>query len=494
MPVCLPPTRSPNRCEEIEALADAILARQEDRLLQQDIACWQADLQRRLEQLEQHPEQGLGFIEEHIRQASLELQRLLVQKAMQDKADRIEDKCPDCGARLIDKKRRVQRWIEAYCGKVKLLRTHGWCPHCERWHFPADRLLGLRQDSTASPLVQEMCALLVSKMPAEQAEAICLRVTGRRLSRSTLAREAQRQGDQAIELRRQLVEAPVWVAPAGRLTAAPDQPAEPFTLVIQIDAWNVRERDHWGQTQKRRRQNLEIERWHWVYTATCFRLSHRCKKGRFKNKLRPIITERSYVATRGGVDALVQQLYYEARARGLARAQRVLVVADGAVWIWNLVEDRFQDAVQRLDLFHANAYLWAVANELRGQGTPAARQWVKPLLRQIRNDQVAQVITQLEQLKPRLAQAAAKTADQAIEYYQNNRERMKYKEGRKRKEPVGSGAIESTCRQLQCRMKRCGQFWSTRGDEALLCLEMFWRNERWEMLFPHAKLTSVTNN
>jgi len=494
MPVCLPPTRSPNRCEEIEALADAILARQEDRLLQQDIACWQADLQRRLEQLEQHPEQGLGFIEEHIRQASLELQRLLVQKAMQDKADRIEDKCPDCGARLIDKKRRVQRWIEAYCGKVKLLRTHGWCPHCERWHFPADRLLGLRQDSTASPLVQEMCALLVSKMPAEQAEAICLRVTGRRLSRSTLAREAQRQGDQAIELRRQLVEAPVWVAPAGRLTAAPDQPAEPFTLVIQIDAWNVRERDHWGQTQKRRRQNLEIERWHWVYTATCFRLSHRCKKGRFKNKLRPIITERSYVATRGGVDALVQQLYYEARARGLARAQRVLVVADGAVWIWNLVEDRFQDAVQRLDLFHANAYLWAVANELHGQGTPAARQWVKPLLRQIRNDQVAQVITQLEQLKPRLAQAAAKTADQAIEYYQNNRERMKYKEGRKRKEPVGSGAIESTCRQLQCRMKRCGQFWSTRGDEALLCLEMFWRNERWEMLFPHAKLTSVTNN
>ena len=71
---------------------------------------------------------------------------------------------------------------------------------------------------------------------------------------------------------------------------------------------------------------------------------------------------------------------------------------------------------------------------------------------------------------------------------------MKYKEARKRKEPVGSGAIESTCRQLQCRMKRCGQFWSTRGDEALLCLEMFWRNERWEMLFPHAKLTAVANN
>lgn len=494
MPVSLPPTRSPSYAAEIDALVDQILTDQEDALLQQDIACWQADLRKRLEQLEQHPEQGLGFIEEQIRQASLALQRLLVQKAMQDKANRLEEKCPDCGARLTHKKRRVPRWIDAYCGKVKLVRTHGWCPHCERWHFPADRALGLRPDSTASPLVQEMCALLVAKMPAEQAEAICLRVTGRSLSRSTLAREAQRQGDQALAVRRRLVEAPVWVAPASRRTAAPDQPAPPFTLVIQIDAWNVRERDHWGQTQKRRRQNLDLERWHWVYTATCFRLSHRCKKGRCKNKLRALITERSYVATRGGVEALLQQLYYEARARGLAQAERVLVIADGAVWIWNLVADRFQDAVQRLDLFHANTYLWAVANELHGTGTREARQWVKPLLRQIRNDQVAQVITQLEELKPRLAQAAAQAAGKAIEYYRSNRQRMKYKEGRQRKEPVGSGAIESTCRQLQCRMKRCGQFWSTRGDEALLCLEMFWRNERWEMLFPHATLTAVTNN
>ena len=253
-------------------------------------------------------------------------------------------------------------------------------------------------------------------------------------------------------------------------------------------------RSAWGQTKRQRRKNPKFDRWHWVYTATCFRLSHRCKKGRFKNKLRPIITERSYVATRGGIEALRQQIYYEARARGRAQAARVLVIADGAVWIWNLVEDRFPDAVQRLDLWHANSYLWAVANELHGQGSKEARQWAKPLLKQVRNDQVAKVITQLEELKPHLAEAAAKTATEAIEYYQNNQKRMKYKEGRKRKEPVGSGAIESTCRQLQCRMKRCGQFWSTRGDEALLCLEMFWRNQRWEMLFPHAKLIAVANN
>jgi hypothetical protein len=502
MTVYLPQNRSqslsPEKSIALEELVDEIVAHGENGLLEQDIADWREDLRQRLEQLEQHPEQGLGFIEEHIRQSTLQLQRLLVQKAMQDKADKVDEQCPDCRTALTEKKRRVPRWIDAYCGKVKLVRTHGWCAHCEHWVFPADRVLGLREDSTASPLVQEMCALLVSKMPAEQAEALCLRVTGRRFSRSTLAREAQRQGDNALQVRQQLVQAPVWVAPWAKVKAATalKQPVEPFTLVIQIDAWNIRERDHWGQTQKRRRHNQEVDRdrWHWVYTATCFRLSHRCKKGRFTNKQRAIITQRSYVATRGGTDALMQQLYYEARARGLAQAERVLVIADGAVWIWNLVADRFQEAIQRLDLYHANTYLWAVANELHGKGTREARQWVKPLLKQIRNDQVAKIITQLEELKPRLEEAALKAADKAIEYYQNNQQRMKYKEAGKRKEPVGSGAIESTCRQLQCRMKRCGQFWSTRGDEALLCLEMFWRNERWEMLFPHAKLTAIANN
>jgi hypothetical protein len=490
MTVHLPQNRPPS--QSIESLVDDITAHAQQNLQEQDLLRWREDLDKRLDQIRQHPEQGLGFIEEHVRQSSLQLQRLLVQKAMQDKADAVDEACPDCHCHLCDKKRRVPKWVDAYCGKVQLFRTHGWCPRCQQWVFPADRALGLRSDSTASPLVQEMCALLVSKMPAEQAEALSLRVTGRSLSRSTLAREAQRQGQNAIEVRQRLIDAPV--CPPSKSPAKVGPPPEPFTLVIQIDAWNIRERDDWGKTQAMRLRGQKIERWHWVYTATCFRLSQRCRKGRFKNKQRAIITERSYVATRGGVQALMPQLYYEARARGLGQAQRVLVIADGAVWIWNLVDDRFQEAVQRLDLYHANTYLWAVANQLHGAGTPEARHWVKPLLKQIRNDQVASVITQLEDIKPRLDETAAKAAANAIEYYQNNQTRMKYKEGRKRNEPIGSGAIESTCRQLQCRMKRCGQFWSTRGDEALLCVEMFWRNERWERLFPHAKLTAVSNN
>ena len=62
---------------------------------------------------------------------------------------------------------------------------------------------------------------------------------------------------------------------------------------------------------------------------------------------------------------------------------------------------------------------------------------------------------------------------------------MDYAESKQRGELLGSGAMESTCRQYQCHFKRPGQFWSQTGDEALLSHETFWRNGRWNLLFPH---------
>jgi hypothetical protein len=372
-------------------LADALKAITSDfqpSILPEDLAHWSQDLESRLQRVQQHPEQGLGFIEEQVRQCTLGLQRKVVERALQAKADAVDECCSCCHGPLIDKKRHVPKTIRCYCGPVRLLRTHGWCPKCEQWVFPADTALGLHDNSTASPLVQEMCALVVAKMPCEQAEPVVQRVAGIQLSRSTLAREAQRQGERAIQMRQEQTSAPAVVASIKpQALVGLDQPPKAFTLVIQIDTWNIRERDQWGQTQARLKRAEKIERWHWVYTATCFRLEQRIRKG----KRRAVIIERSFVATRQGIEPMMKQLHQEAMRRGLGQAERVLVIADGAVWIWNAAHDRFREAIQRLDLFHANAYLWAVANQIHGPNTPEARQWVKPLLKKVRQDKVAQV-------------------------------------------------------------------------------------------------------
>ena len=163
-----------------------------------------------------------------------------------------------------------------------------------------------------------------------------------------------------------------------------------------------------------------------------------------------------------------------------------------------------------VDLWHAEEHLWAVANDLYGRGTAEATAWVTPLLQQVRNDQTLTVIATLAQIKPRLLETQQEKLQTQIEYFEHNPHRMKYKAVCDAKEavatgtataeqiqlanqPLGSGAIESTCRQYQCRFKRTGQFWTTPGDEALMCLETFWRNGRWHELYPHAKSSAALN-
>jgi hypothetical protein len=81
-----------------------------------------------------------------------------------------------------------------------------------------------------------------------------------------------------------------------------------------------------------------------------------------------------------------------------------------------------------------------------------------------------------------------------IAYLKEHQDRMDYRAGRRAGEPIGSGAVEATCRQAQCRFKRRGQFWSSAGDEALLCLKTFWRNGRWSLLFPHTAFDPAKND
>ena len=83
--------------------------------------------------------------------------------------------------------------------------------------------------------------------------------------------------------------------------------------------------------------------------------------------------------TRGGIDALRAQIWAQASRHGRTTAQDVLIVTDGAVWIWKLGEDRFLHARQRLDAYHAKQHLRVVADTLHGAGSPAARAWVTPL-------------------------------------------------------------------------------------------------------------------
>ena len=55
-------------------------------------------------------------------------------------------------------------------------------------------------------------------------------------------------------------------------------------------------------------------------------------------------------------------------------------------------------------------------------------------------------------------------------YFQSHQDHLDYAAKAARGLPIGSGCIESTCKQYQMRVKRCGQFWIKENLEGLLCL------------------------
>ena len=451
------------------------------------VADWQARLTAGLTRSVQASDQTLGHLEEEIRHTTRDLERQLLAEAAQKKADQSPPVCPVCGHSLSRCTRDHPRTFHSCFGPVTVKRLRGWCRHCRAWRFPADALLGLSETGGASPSVQEMAALTVSKMPVQEASTVIERLTGVKLPPATLDREARRQGQRADRKRAQLDGQ--MRTPEGVSQMLP-QPAEPFTLVIELDAWNIRERDDWGQSARQRAAGQEPQRWHWVYGGTCFRLDQRAASAGGRAR----IISRGTVMTRSGVAGLREQLFAEAQRHGLAQAAKVLVVADGALWIWNLTGDRFGQAQQRLDYYHASQHLWAVAHVLHPEDSMAARTWMAPLLKKLKGGRVAGLLNDLRTLAKRLRQKKRQAVESEVAYLESHRERMDYAAARRAGEPQGSGAMESTCRQYQCRFKRPGQFWSCAGDEGLMCLETFWRNDRWHLLFPHIHHTDLTRN
>lgn len=452
-----------------------------------DAQAWCAEVQTGLARLARAGS-DMGVMERYLEEKFRELGRPLLEQGLHRAASQYSKECPSCRKPLQVTASARSRKVLSMFGGVRVTRDYGFCSGCAQRMYPADRGLGLQPRAFASPRVQEACALAVLDAPAAKACDTLRRMTGVHIGQATLHREAYRCGVRALELRRVDMNLTKTLEGLRTLSSRAKVPSGTFTLIIEIDAWNIRERDAWGETRALRKQGKEVpSRWHWVYTGTIFRLDQRGKTAAG----RPIISERGYVATREGLESFERQLYAEALQRGLLNAKDVLVLADGAVWIWNLAENRFGCATQRIDFFHVSAHLWSVAHDMFGKDSPEAYAWIRPLLRNLktRKDGALDVINSLEQLRASVTNITAKqvdTLERELAYMREHKDRMDYKNARNREEPLGSGAIESTCGQYQTRFKRTGQFWSLAGDEAFLALTSLRWNNRWHTLFPHS--------
>jgi hypothetical protein len=175
----------------------------------------------------------------------------------------------------------------------------------------------------------------------------------------------------------------------------------------------------------------------------------------------------TYVAHLGGPARFGQLLWAEARQRHWPQARDTIALGDGAAWIWNVVAEQFFTSRQGVDWYHAPQHLAHAAHLFKGEDTPAAQRWFndrKTLLFQGHADQIA----------AELRLAATHRSSQADDlrreagYFADNQHRMLYQQLREDGFPVGSGMVESACKQFRARFAGSGMRWSRSGLERLL--------------------------
>jgi len=188
----------------------------------------------------------------------------------------------------------------------------------------------------------------------------------------------------------------------------------------------------------------------------------------------------TYVGAIETAECFGSRIYAEAVRRGITRAQKVILLGDGAKWIWGIAEEHFPGAIEIVDLYHAREHLAKVAKLVYGVKAPKSQEWISPRRDELDDGNVEAVIAAMS--RPRLRDNGAQEEVQTeMEYFRGHAERMRYAEFRSQGLFVGSGVVEAGCKTIfGQRLKLSGMHWTVRGANAIIALRCCQLSARWE--------------
>jgi hypothetical protein len=342
-------------------------------------------------------------------------------------------------------------------GKAQCLRPYYLCERCHCGQFPVDVELDV-ENTELSPGVRRMLAAVGQGAPfehgREQMELLAgLSVTTKAVERTTEAIGEDIEVRQQRELQKAMqLELPIPIGPRIPI------------LYVEMDGTGIPvvRKESEGRAGKQDGQPAHTRE---AKLGCVFSQSTVDEEGY------PIRDEAStsYVGAIESCEEFGRRLYAEAWQRGWARAEKKVVLGDGAEWIWNQADLHFPDATQIVDLYHAREHLWSLAAKLYPNDSPIQNRWVMIEKNKLDDGKIEELVVALRSLEtshPGLAEDIRVAAN----YFEGNKERMRYPKFRKQGLFVGSGVIEAGCKSVLGRLKQSGMFWTVRGANAIIAL------------------------
>jgi hypothetical protein len=382
--------------------------------------------------------------------------RALGQKAMDAKLASLEPEdgrpksCPRCGKRAKRRAAGVSRTFKSLSGEHTFRRDYYYCEGCSAGFFPRDAFLGLPDCGDVTiQLERRMADFAVN----DTYEAACARWNFHyplQVSANQFRQVVKRLGEKLEKAS----DNPTVL----HSTLKPPEETAPRTLYVMNDGGMVPMRGEWSECK----------------LAVIFRDD---KHARGQADIRGQISKARYIAVLGGQEEFRGELQQGLFVENTVRAHHTVWVADGALGNWNLASVLAPNAIQILDWHHAVEHASDCGKVLLGEGDDGSNElWrarVEKLLREDVTDLLAELAECLAQAE---SGAARKALSDLIDYYENNRDRMRYGDYLRENLLIGSGPIESAHRHvIQARMKKAGQHWGAKGGRQMARLRAAYR-------------------
>ena len=196
--------------------------------------------------------------------------------------------------------------------------------------------------------------------------------------------------------------------------------------------------------------------------------------------------------TLGDCNALLELACMYLHVFGIKEAEKLIVIGDGAPWLWNRVSEireKFgfseDKVIEILDFYHSVEHLYSAVSECKNWNDRKKKLWFNQQKQRLRQGHFSILMEALNELcKDRCSKEIANL----IAFFQKHKKKMKYPDFKNAGYPIGSGAIESAVRRVvNLRMKGPGIFWLPESAEAFLHVRAQLLSGRWnnlcEMLF-----------
>jgi hypothetical protein len=378
-----------------------------------------------------------------------------------------------CGGTLQYQRYREATFLSVF-GRVRYRRAYYAACGCEHGCAPLDEQYGLQPNHVSAGLA-ELLTLAGVELAFEHSQRWLKGFLLFDVSENTIRQETQRLGALQAQHEAELQQRSQDVTWLQAHLRTPDR--IPPRLYGSLDAAKVRiepRRLAEKQAESEAWRDLKVGCWYEAEPVPPSQRSTRQQAATTRGQLSQRAKHLRYYCDITEAATFGDLMWATGCGAQADLTPELVFVCDGATWIWNLITTHYPRAIQIVDWYHAAERLDRVAHAAFSQ-TAARATWLERVLTELWEGRITRVTQACESLAGPCPEAQAAVTD-----FTHHAARMQYDQFRAAGYLIGSGTVESGCKQIVTQRLKCsGAQWLVPGAVQTAKARAAWLSGEW---------------